>query len=139
MSLITRLIEGQFPNYEQVIPQEAVLTVIADRGEFLAAVRRLAIVAKEDANRIVLNLSDSELVMTAESQEVGKAEERLRVDAQGEPFEVAFNAQYLAEALNVISTKEVKFELTGPLKPGVMRPVGGERTFLYVVMPMQIV
>lgn len=138
MSLITRLIEGQFPNYEQVIPQEAKLTLIADRSEFLAAIRRLAIVAKEDANRIVLNLSDGELVMTAESQEVGRAEERLPVDAEGEAFEVAFNAQYLAEALNVIGTREVRFELTGPLKPGVMKPVGGERTFLYVVMPMQI-
>jgi len=138
MSLITRLIEGQFPNYEQVIPKEAKLTIIADRGEFLGAIRRLNIVAKEDANRVVFNLSDGELVMSAESQEVGRAEERLAVDAEGEPFEVAFNAQYLAEALNVIGTKEVRFDLTGPVNPGVIKPVGGERTFLYVVMPMQI-
>lgn len=138
MSLITRLIEGQFPNYEQVIPREAKLTIIADKSEFLSAIRRLDIVAKENANRVVFNLSDGELVMTAESQEVGKAEERLPVDSEGEPFEVAFNAQYLAEALNVMGTKEVRLELTGPVNPGVMKPMGGERPFIYVVMPMQI-
>ncbi len=138
INLTTRLIEGQFPDYEQVIPKESKTAITAPRRELLGCIKRLAIVARQNANKIIFRISDGEIVMSAESQEVGKAEERLVTEVEGEPMEIAFNAQYLAEALNVLSSDIVRFELTGTLSPGVIKPVGEERFFLYIVMPMQI-
>ncbi|MHB0912079.1 MAG: DNA polymerase III subunit beta [Armatimonadota bacterium] len=137
ITIVSRLIEGQFPNYERVIPGEhqRKLTIPAD--ELLAKVRRASIVARENANRIVFRTEGERLVMTAESGDVGKAYEELDIVKEGDDIEIAFNAKYLTEFLNVVGTEGVFLELTGPLNPGAMKPVGQEN-YLYVLMPMQI-
>ncbi len=137
ITIISRLIEGQFPSYERVIPEshDKRLTIPAD--ELLARVRRASIVAKENANRIVLHTDGDRLIMTAESGEVGKAYEELEIVKEGDDIEIAFNAKYLVEFLNVVGTEGVFMELTGTLNPGVMKPVGKD-DYVYVLMPMQI-
>lgn len=137
VTIVSRLIEGQFPNYERVIPGECEKKLTIPADELLARVRRASIVARENANRIVFHTDGDCLVMTAESGDVGKAYEELEVVKEGEDIEIAFNAKYLVEFLNVVGTEGLFMELTGPLNPGLMKPVG-KSDYLYVLMPMQI-
>jgi DNA polymerase III subunit beta len=137
MSLVSRLIEGQFPNFERVIPTEHDRKLTIPTADLLQGMRRVAIVARENSNRAVLRTVDGKLVVTAESGSVGKAYEEVEVIKEGEDMEMAFNARYLVDVLSVMDTEAVDLELSGSLSPGVIRGQGGE-DFLYVVMPMQI-
>jgi len=135
--IISRLIEGQFPNYERVIPSESQKKLTIQTDELLSRVRRASIVARENANRVVFRTDGEKLVLTAESGEVGKAYEELDVVKDGEDIEIAFNAKYMLEFLNVVGTEGIYMELSGALNPGALKPVGKE-DYLYVLMPMQI-
>lgn len=137
-AIISRLIEGQFPNYERVIPSDHEKALTINTALFRDAVRRCAIVAREDANKIVFRSSGNRLTLTADSQRVGRAQEEIPIELEGEPVEIAFNAQYLIDVLNVIDTEQIRFELGGALNPGTIKPVGKE-DYVYVLMPMQIV
>jgi len=137
MVLRTRLIAGRFPNYERVIPTEYVGSVYIGAADLLAAINRVGLVAREDANRIVFALEDDELVLTAEAPDIGRAEARVACKTQGEVPEIAFNGRYLAEALNVISEDEVELSFSGKYSPARLTKVGGD-AFLYILMPMQI-
>jgi|SRR5579872_464026 len=150
VQIVSRLIEGQFPNFQRVIPTAHQRRLTVEVGALLRAVRRAAIVARENAQRIVFRTNEDKLVLTAESQMVGNAREEIEVENEGGDVEIAFNAKYLLDVLNVIDTEKVHLELTEPLKPGVLRPVSmldtvddcdaavGE-SYLCVLMPMQIV
>lgn len=143
-TLISRLIEGQFPSYERVIPQSADRILTLEREPLLSAVKRAAIVARESANRIVFRTADGEdgerLTITAESGNLGNAFEEVEVAREGSdaPVEIAFNAKYLSDVLSVLDSEGLRFELTEPLRPGVIRPVGDSNYFC-VLMPMQVV
>ena len=150
MQIISRLIEGQFPNYQRVIPAAHQKKLTVDVDALLRAVRRASIVARENAHRIVFRTVEDKLILTAESQMVGNVREEVEVEREGEDVEIAFNAKYLLDVLNVLDTEKLQLELTEPLKPGVVRPVSlletvdngdaaiGE-SYLCVLMPMQIV
>ena len=150
IQIISRLIEGQFPNYQRVIPAAHQKKLTVDVDALLRAVRRASIVARENAHRIVFRTVEDKLVLTAESQMVGNAREEVEVEREGEDVEIAFNAKYLLDVLNVLDSEKLQLELTEPLKPGVVRPVSlldtvdngdaaiGEG-YLCVLMPMQIV
>lgn len=133
----SRLIEGQFPNYEKVLPDASDRRITVNNQEFTESLRRMLIVAREDANRVVLRGQGDVLVITAESPEVGHAEERLPATLEGEEPEIAFNARYLLDALQAIPEENVVLELSQPLSPGTLKPEGSD-DYLYVVMPMQI-
>jgi DNA polymerase-3 subunit beta len=137
-AIISRLIEGQFPNYERVIPSDHEKVLTIHTALFRDAVRRCAIVAREDANKIIFRSSGNQLILTADSQRVGRAQEEIPIELEGEPVEIAFNAQYLLDVLNVIEADQIRFELGGALNPGTIKPVGRE-DYVYVLMPMQIV
>ena len=137
VTIISRLIEGQFPNYERVIPTECQKKLTVPADDLLSRVRRASIVARENANRIVLKTDGDQLAITAESGEVGNAYEELEIVKEGEDIEIAFNSKYLLEFLSVVGTEGIFMELTGPLSPGAMKPVGKD-DYLYVLMPMQI-
>lgn len=148
VQIISRLIEGQFPKYERVIPAEYHKKLSIQTQPLLRAVRRAFIVARENSNRIILRTDDEKLVLTAENQMVGSAYEEVEVAREGDDVEIAFNAKYLLDVLSVLEEDGLHLELTEPLKPGVLRPVpaqnegDGERTasdYLCVLMPMQIV
>lgn len=135
--LISRLIEGQFPAYERVIPPASQKQVIANRQELYDAVRRASIVARTESNKLIMKSEDSTLVITAKTGEVGEAREELTINLEGEPVEIAFNAEYLQDVLSVLDTETVELGLTGPLNPGLLR-ADGEPDYTYVVMPMQM-
>lgn len=135
--IVSRLIEGQFPNYERAIPTECEKKLTMSTDELLARVRRASIVARENANRVILKTDADRLMITAESGDVGKAYEELEIVKEGEDIEIAFNAKYLIEFLSVVGTEGVYMELTGPLNSGMVKPVGTDN-YIYVLMPMQI-
>lgn len=137
VTVVSRLIEGQFPNFERVIPTECERKLTIPADQLLACVRRASIVAREDANRVVFQVEGDKLAIRAQSGDVGKAYEELEIVKEGEDIEIAFNAKFLVEFLNVVGTEGIFMELTGPLNQGMMKPVGKE-DYLYVLMPMQI-
>lgn len=139
LTIVSRVIDGQFPNYQKVIPKEVERRITVNTKEFLSVLKRVAIVARENANKAIFLTENNHFVIQAESQEAGRAYEELPIHLEGEDIEIAFNVQYFVDVLSVIDTEEVLIELTGPLNPGVIKPVGGREkdTYIYVLMPMQ--
>lgn len=137
VTLVSRLLDGQFPNYEKVIPKGTERKIRFDRGQLLNAVRRVYIVAKGSAEKAVLATKENLVEITAESPDVGKAFEEVAVSMDGGDITIAFNARYLLEVLSILDSEEVLIELNGALSPGLLRPSNDEE-FEYVVMPMQV-
>lgn len=133
--LITKLIEGNYPNYRQVIPGEAKERITLGREEFLHALKRAEIMTSEKQNSVKLNFTKNNLAITANSPDVGEARESLAINYKGKDFAVAFNPGYVIEPLNALSTDEVFLDLIDELSPGVLKING---PFLYVVMPMRL-
>jgi DNA polymerase-3 subunit beta len=133
--LITKLIEGNYPNYRQVIPGEAKERVALVREELLHALRRAEIMTSEKANSVKLTFSRNNLTITANSPEVGEARETIAINYKGNDISIAFNPGYLIDPLNALTQDEVFFELIDELSPGVIKING---PFLYVVMPMRL-
>ncbi len=133
--LITKLIEGNYPNYRQVIPSETKERIPLVREEFLQALRRAEIMTSEKANSVKLTFGKNNLAITANSPEVGEARETLAVNYKGKEMAIAFNPRYLIDALAALTEDEVFFELIDELSPGVLKING---PFLYVVMPMRL-
>jgi len=133
--LISKLIEGNYPNYRQVIPGEAKERVPLNREEFVQALRRAEIMTSEKANSVKLAFGKNTLAITANSPEVGEARETMAVNYKGKEMAIAFNPRYLIDALNALTEDEVFFELIDELSPGVLKING---PFLYVVMPMRL-
>jgi len=135
--LTSRLIEGQFPNYERVIPTNYDKRLTMRTEELLKAVRRARIVARENANRLIFQTDEDRLIITAESGEVGRAREEVEMTREGGDITIAFNAEYLLDALNVMDFEGLHIEMTEPLKPGVLKPAE-DVDFIYIIMPMQL-
>jgi len=133
--VISKLIEGNYPNYKQVIPAEAKERIALVREEFLQALRRAEIMTSEKANSVKMTFGKNQLAITANSPEVGEARETLAVNYKGKEIAIAFNPRYLIEALTALAEDEVFFELIDELSPGVVKING---PFLYVVMPMRL-
>lgn len=133
--LITKLIEGNYPNYKQVIPAETKERIPLVREEFLQALRRAEIMTSEKANSVKLSFGKNQLAITANSPEVGEARETLAVNYKGKEMAIAFNPRYLIDPLAALSEDEVFLELIDELSPGVLKING---PFLYVVMPMRL-
>ncbi len=133
--VVTKLIEGNYPNYRQVIPAETKERVPLAREEFLHALRRAEIMTSDKANSVKLNFGKNKLEITANSPEVGEAKESLAVNYKGADIAIAFNPKYLIDPLTALANDEVFFELIDELSPGVLKING---PFLYVVMPMRL-
>ena len=133
--IITKLIEGNYPNYRQVIPSETKERVSLVREEFLHALRRAEIMTSEKSNSVKLNFTKNKLEITANSPEVGEAKESLAVNYKGPDMAIAFNPKYMIDPLNALPNDEVFLELIDELSPGVLKING---PFLYVVMPMRL-
>lgn len=135
--LVSRLIEGQFPNFERVIPTEFSIKLIIPAEQFEQAMRRVEIVARESAHRTIFTLGNETLILTAESPNVGRVREEVEVIKQGEDIKMAFNARYILDVLGVVETEAVEMELSGQVSPAVIRPQG-ETGYIYVLMPMHL-
>ena len=133
--VITKLIEGNYPNYRQVIPGEAKERVTLVRDEFLHALRRAELMTSEKQNSVKLSFTKNNLAITANSPDVGEARESMAINYKGKEITVAFNPGYVIEPLTALTTDEVFFELIDELSPGVLKI---NEPFLYVVMPMRL-
>lgn len=140
VQVFTRLIEGPYPNYEQVIPKDNDKTMVADKGALQGAVRRMAIVASDQTHRIRMSLGGPMLRFSVESPDLGAANEELPVEYDGEPLDIGFNAQYLLELLRYMPTDEVKMTFKAPERAATIQPLGNEDTpdYLCLVMPLRL-
>ncbi|MDW8343557.1 MAG: DNA polymerase III subunit beta [Verrucomicrobiae bacterium] len=132
--LVTKLVEGTFPNYRHVIPTDAKERISLEREQFLAAVQRAAIMVSDKFPAIRLRFSKGTLTVLAQSPELGEAEETVGIKYKGKDIEIAFNPQYLADPLRHLDADEVIFEFTDPLSPAVIKT---NEPFLYVLMPVR--
>ena len=135
--MTARLIEGQFPNYDAVIPRTLPGRLAAPRSSLTAALRRVAVMAEERNKPVKLALSPGSLKVTASSQELGEAEEILEVEYAGEEMVLGFNSRYLLEAMAALDKDQVMFEIKDAQSPGVIKSVEDEG-YCCVIMPMRI-
>lgn len=135
--LISRLIEGQFPNWTKVIPQEHNRKLTIPTEQFLQSVRRVSIVARESSNRTIVSTENGTLVLSAESTNVGSAHEEVEVIKEGDDIRMAFNSKYLLDVLGVVDAEAIELQLTGERSPAVIR-LQGQDNYTYVLMPMNI-
>ncbi len=130
----SKLVEGNFPNYKQVIPKESKQRIPVIREELLHALRRADQITSDKANSVKLKFADNTLSITANTPEVGSGNENLAIQYTGPEIEVAFNPVYLMEPLKILEGDEIFVELTDNLSPGVIK---SNTPFLYVLMPMR--
>jgi len=135
ISLISRLIDGTFPNYKQLIPDSFDYEVAVDRDELLEAVRRIGLLAQKNAP-LRMHFANNTLTVSAESQDVGKAREVMPIQYSGEELEIGFNPEFLEAGVASIKESPVYLRFISPLRPGLLR--GAEDDFLYLVMPIRL-
>jgi DNA polymerase-3 subunit beta len=133
--LTTRRIDGQFPNYKQLLPETFEHEVKLPREEFLEVVRRTSVMAQRNSP-IRLRFADGEVTVSAQTQEVGEAKETLPVPFTGEPLEIGFNPEFLKDGLESVETDEVALQLISSLRPGLIR--SEEESFAYLIMPIRL-
>lgn len=132
--VISRLIEGEYPNYEQVIPKEVKDKVKLSRETFLSAAKRANIFTNQDSIAIKMDISKNKMVISKNTPYIGEAKEELNIDYKGKDISIGFNPVYLMDVLKNVSIDEIGLELSEPDRPGVIR-IGEE--YVYVVLPMQ--
>jgi DNA polymerase-3 subunit beta len=138
IDLVSRLIDGQFPNYQQVMPQAHATRAVLDREELLRAVRPAALIAHESANIVKLQIGgdgDGGITVSANA-EVGDHVGQVEAAVEGDGTTIAFNARYLADVLTNVAAEQFALELNGPLSPGVFKPIGDDQ-YVHVVMPVR--
>src|ERR671913_422450 len=139
--IFTRLIEGPYPNYEQVIPRENDKVATADRSALISALRRMSIVASDQTHRIRMAFANGSCKLSVQTPDLGEAQEELTVSYEGDPLEIGFNAAYLLEILKYIPTDEVRMTFKGPERAATCEPVGWDdpASYLTLVMPLRLV
>ena len=134
ITVITRLIEGQFPQYEKVIPAPSKQTLTCGRQPLVNALRRASLMTTAASQAVVFEVSANRLVVSKESAELGSAREELPVSYAGTPLTIAFNPEFWLDALKTLEPDELTIELSGPDRPAVLRQPG----FTYLVLPMKV-
>ncbi len=135
--IITRLIEGEYPNYEKIIPSGFTTRAVVKKEDFQRAVKLASVYARESANIVRLRIGDSTLAVSANSPQIGENKTTLEVASEGDAGEIAFNARFLLDLLTVFPDDEVVFEMSGPLTPGVFKSPQDE-TIMHIIMPVRI-
>ena len=138
VDLVSRLIDGQYPNYQSVLPASHSTRAVLDREELLRAVRPAALIAHESANIVKLGVGldgDPGITVSANA-EVGDHVGRIEAEVDGDGTTIAFNARFLADVLTNVDAEQFALELNGPLSPGVFKPLGDDR-YVHVVMPLR--
>jgi DNA polymerase III subunit beta len=134
--LSSRLIDGQFPSWRQLIPESFEHDVRLPREELLEVSRRVSQLAQRNAP-LRLALAEGELTIAAETPDIGDASEGMPAPYSGEPMEIAFNPQFFVEGVDSVEGDEISLQVSSPLRPGLLRPVGAE-DFSYLVMPIRL-
>lgn len=137
VTISTRLIEGEFPLYEKIIPTSFQTQVVFDRDEFIKAVKLSSIFARDAANIVKFKISEKGITVSANAPQVGQNKCEVEANLKGDENEIAFNSRFLIEFLNAIDSKEITFEMTGPLSPGVFK-IPGDDSYLHIIMPVRV-
>jgi DNA polymerase III subunit beta len=140
-SVYTRLIEGPYPNYEQVIPKDNDKVCVADKALLTSAIKRMSVVASDQTHRIKLSFNAGMLKFAVQTPDLGEAQDEIPVRYDGDPIDIGFNAAYLLEVLRFIPTDEVKLTLKAPERAVTLEPDAWKEAgqFLALVMPLRLV
>ena len=133
--LTTRRIDGQFPNYKQLLPETFEHEVKMDREELLEVVRRASVMAQRNSP-LRLRFAEGELTVSAQTQDVGEAKESLPAQFSGEPLEIGFNPEFLRDGLESVDSEEIALRLISPLRPGLIHSEADN--FSYLIMPIRL-
>jgi DNA polymerase-3 subunit beta len=140
-AVFTRLIEGPYPNYEQVIPRENDKVATVDRQAFAAALRRVGVVASDQTHRVRLTFAAGIAKFSVSTPDLGEAHDEIALTYEGDPLEIGFNANYLLEVLKYMPTDEVRLTFKAPERAATVEPVGWDEnaSYLCLVMPLRLV
>jgi len=136
ITIISRLIEGDFPNYEQVVPKEPQEKIMIQRNQFLDGIKRAALFTTQDSQSVKFEILKNKIVVSKSSPNIGEVREEMDTIYKGHEITVGFNPNYIMDVLKVIPLDEIALEVFGPDKPAVIRI---EDWFLYLALPMQLV
>jgi DNA polymerase-3 subunit beta len=138
IDIVSRLIDGQFPNYQQVLPSSHSTRAVVERDELLKAVRLSALIASSAANvvRLRLGVDGTGMINVAAAADVGEAQGDVEAAIEGESVQISFTARYLQEALQSLEQDQLALEFSGPLSPGVLKPTDDE-DYVHVIMPVR--
>ena len=131
------LVDGEFPDYRRVIPADKGVIISMEKGKFLHALRRMAVISSERYNGVIMTLSPEKLILNSNNPDVGEANDEIDVVYSGEGKSVGYNVTYLTDAVDVIDEEQVEFEMGEGMKPGIVRAVGNENYFC-IVMPLKL-
>ncbi|MEW6214527.1 MAG: DNA polymerase III subunit beta [Nitrospirota bacterium] len=137
VQFLTRLIEGTYPDYENVIPQANEKKIFIGRDLFTKALRRVSIMSRERANAVKFDIGEDNLIISSSNPDLGEAKEEVAIDYKGDRLSIGFNARYLLDALGVMMSEKVILELQDPLSPVLVKEEGNE-DYRCVIMPMRI-
>ncbi len=133
--LTSRRIDGQFPNYRQLLPETYEHELVLSRSELLDVVRRTSVMAQRNSP-LRLRFAEGELTVSAQTQDVGESSETLPVPFTGEPLEIGFNAEFLRDGLESVESEDVRVRLISPLRPAVLQSPADD--FTYLIMPIRL-
>ena len=135
--IVSRLIEGSFPNYKQIIPTSFKSTANVELPEFSSAVKMASLFARQGGNNVKVKFSGSEIVITSVADQVGDNISRVKAQISTDSDEIAFNAKYIADILQVLPEKKLLFEVNDKFSAGVIRPEKA-KDFVYIIMPLRV-
>jgi DNA polymerase-3 subunit beta len=138
VEVYTRLIEGPYPSYEQVLPKDNDKECNADLAELTAVLRRVAIMASDQTHRVKLKFMPEKLTMAVQTPDLGEAEDELPIEYSGPEVEIGFNATYLLEVLRYLSGEQIKITLSAPERPATFEPLDSEDDYICLVMPLRL-
>ena len=138
--IFTRLIEGPYPNYDQVIPRDNDKVAVADKNALAGAIRRMSVMASDQTHRIRLSFNSGMLKFSVTTPDLGEAQDELPIRYTGDPLDIGFNASYLLEILRFIPTDEVKLTFKAPERAATFEPEGWSdpSTYMCLVMPLRL-
>ncbi len=136
IDIVSRIIDENYPNYNQVIPKEFSMEAIIGKEDLASAVRRAATITSDKSKIVILKLEKNKLTITSQAQDEGEGMEEIDIKYDGEPIEVSYNAAYIMDVLKVVETDSVELKLISSMNPGVMKAKGDDE-YLYIVMPIR--
>ncbi|PIU24025.1 DNA polymerase III subunit beta, partial [Candidatus Berkelbacteria bacterium CG08_land_8_20_14_0_20_39_8] len=135
--IVSRLIEGAFPNYKQIIPTSFKSSALIDIHEFSSAIKMASLFARQGGNNVKLRLTELEIVITSIADQVGDNVSRVPAEITNESEEITFNAKYISDILQVLPDKKLLIEVNDKFSAAVIRPEKGD-DFIYIIMPLRV-
>ena len=137
IEMLSRVLEGNFPEVDKIIPREKNCFVTVDKEDVMRAVRAAGIFARESANVVKFKIQNSSLFISASATQTGESEMEIDVEKNGEDGQIAFNYRYVLDFLNSVNTQRITFQMTESLAPGVFG-IEGDKNLIHIIMPVRV-